>query len=159
MACFSNNDKGFLHTVQEQGLGHSLLHESIPKGPAQALLGALFPWRCPCQNTWALNIFLFDSEARHYQRSWGLVKRLLGKLTSLWLTWDMQGENTLRLKWFAAGASWGIDWASVSSSTVLEGLTRWRYSEGTGWLAEEGSSLETVDWKLVFSQSLSPRRW
>lgn len=80
MACFSNNDKGFLHTVQEQGLEHSLLHESIPKGPAQALLGALFPGRCPCQNTWALNIFLFDNEARHYQRSWGLVKCFLGKV-------------------------------------------------------------------------------
>lgn len=93
------------------------------------------------------------------QWSWGLVKRFLEKLISLWLTRDMQGENTLRLEWFAAGASWGIDWASVSSSTVLDGLTRWKYSEGTGWLAEEGGSLETVDWKLVFSQSLSPRRW
>lgn len=81
MACFSNNDKGFLHTVQEQGLEHSLLHESIPKGPVQAPLGALFPGSCPCQNTWALNIFLFDNEARHHQRSWDLVKCFLGKLT------------------------------------------------------------------------------
>lgn len=79
MPCFSNNDKGFVHPVQEQGLEHSLLHESTPKGPAQAFLGALFPGRCPCQNPWALSIFLFDNKARQCQRSWGLVKCFLGK--------------------------------------------------------------------------------
>lgn len=48
-----------------------------------------------------------------------LLNVSLEKLTSLWLTWDMQGENTLRLKLFAA--VWGIDWEFDLSQQFLMG--------------------------------------